>query len=81
MFNLSSEEWEDRSGVLTGDPSLPRYYSNNYTGIVAAAGKLYVHGGLNRSEAPSELLNFALYECMPAPVVKRNWGTAPFVKA
>jgi hypothetical protein len=57
MFNLTSEKWADRSGMVTSDPALVRYYA----GFAAVAGKLYVHGGVNGSGASSELLNFALF--------------------
>ncbi len=56
MFNLTSEEWADRSGGLTGDPAPASFLS----GFTTASGKLYVHGGLSgRSDALSEYI-FAL---------------------
>jgi hypothetical protein len=57
MFNITSEKWSEKSGVLTGDPAPAR---SNF-GFGAAAGKIYVHaGGGGTSGIDCELLIYTL---------------------
>jgi hypothetical protein len=59
LFNLSTQEWGGRFGIIKGDSPPGRYKH----GFVAAAGKFYVFAGVNGShDASSKLFITSLRE-------------------